>query len=181
MQSGLALPHVPGIPRYVLFLATPFAVILARTYCGRVGRLWIAALILYGAIGSWALLPNASARDTARRTLAQGLEEHGVRFCYTDFSMAPIINFLSEGNVTCTAKLGPTTSEYFFEHRRAVEGATAAAFVPINTTAAAKIERRLKNLGVTYERIDLTKPVILHLSRKVDPEELFPHRDFPWR
>jgi hypothetical protein len=34
---------------------------------------------------------------------------------------------------------------------------------------------------VTYERRDLMKPVLFRLSRKVDPEELFPDRSFPVR
>jgi hypothetical protein len=34
---------------------------------------------------------------------------------------------------------------------------------------------------VTFERRDLVKPVLFRLSRKVDPEELFPGRAFPIR
>jgi hypothetical protein len=51
----------------------------------------------------------------------------------------------------------------------------------VNATGAEKLERRLERLGVTYERRDLMKPVLLRLSRKVDPSELFPDREFPWR
>ena len=46
---------------------------------------------------------------------------------------------------------------------------------------SSRLERRLERLGVTYERRDLMKPVLLRLSRKVDPSELFPDREFPWR
>jgi len=46
----------------------------------------------------------------------------------------------------------------------------------VNQTAAQKMERRLDALGVRYERRDLMKPVLLRLSRKVEPEELFPGR-----
>jgi hypothetical protein len=176
-----ALPHIPGIPRYILFLTAPFAVLLATTFGGSRARIGLLALVLYGALGSWALWPAARDRDQARRQLASGLELLGVRHCYTDFSLAPLINFLSEERVICTAKLGPTTTEYFFEHRQAVEDASEAAFVPINLAAAAKLERRLARLGVSYQRTDLTRPVIYRLSRKVDPKELFPHRRFPLR
>ena len=81
----------------------------------------------------------------------------------------------------CTAKLGPVTTEYFFSYREEVENAPEAAFVAVNRTSAGKLGRRIEGLGVTYERRDLMKPVLLNLSRKVDPEEIFPHREFPWR
>jgi hypothetical protein len=83
--------------------------------------------------------------------------------------------------VTCSSKLGPTTTEYFFEYRERVESAPEAALIAVNATAAEKLERRLERLGVTYERRDLMKPVLLRLSRKVDPSDLFPEREFPWR
>jgi hypothetical protein len=82
--------------------------------------------------------------------------------------------------VVCSAKLGPTTTEYFFEYREEVDRAPAAALVPVNRTAAEKLERRLERLGVAYERRELSKAVILP-ARKVDPAELFPDRDFPLR
>ena len=91
------------------------------------------------------------------------------------------MNFLSGESVVCSAKLGPTTTEYFFDYRRQVEAAPAAALVAVNGANAEKLERRLERLGVTYERKELMKPVLLRLSRKVDPEELFPDREFPLR
>jgi hypothetical protein len=51
----------------------------------------------------------------------------------------------------------------------------------VNRTSAGRLERRLQALGVGYERQELMKPVLLRLSRKVDPEEIFPGREFPWR
>ena len=48
----------------------------------------------------------------------------------------------------------------------------------VNTYAADRMGKRLEALGVTYERRDLMKPVLLRLSRKVEPEELFPGRSF---
>ncbi len=44
-----------------------------------------------------------------------------------------------------------------------------------------RLSRRLGELGVRHERLDLMKPVLLRLERKVDPEELFPWREFPLR
>jgi hypothetical protein len=91
------------------------------------------------------------------------------------------VNFLSRERIVCSAKLGPITTEYFFEYRERVERAPEAAFIAVNRTSAGRLERRLEELGVTYERRELMKPVLLRLSRKVDPEELFPGREFPMR
>jgi hypothetical protein len=104
------------------------------------------------------------------------LRAEGVRYCYTDFYLATKINFVSEEQVVCSAKLGPTTTEYFFQYRERVERSPEAALVAVNQTAARRLERRLQELGVAYERRDFMKPTLLRLSRKVDPEELFPGR-----
>jgi hypothetical protein len=66
-------------------------------------------------------------------------------------------------------------------YRHRVESAPETALIAVNATAAEKLERRLERLGVPYERRDLMKLVLLHLSRKVDPSELFPDREFPCR
>ena len=50
--------------------------------------------------------------------------------------------------------------------------------VAVNQVSAARIEKKLQDLGVSYERRDLMKPVMLRLSRRVDPAEIFPGRDF---
>ena len=50
--------------------------------------------------------------------------------------------------------------------------APTAALIAINKTQAAKLQTRLEGLGVYYERIDMMKPVLCRLSRKVDPDEL---------
>jgi hypothetical protein len=177
----LALPYIPGNPRYLLFLMAAVPVFLADALAGRRGRLLLAALIALGAIASLAQGTETILADRRWRELVKALEDDGVRWCYTDFYLATRINFLSEERVTCSAKLGPTTTEYFFRFRDAVESAPEAALVAVNTTAAEKLERRLDRLGVTYERRELMKPVLLRLSRKVDPEELFPDRPFPRR
>jgi hypothetical protein len=179
--AWLALPYIPGNPRYLLFLMAAVPVLLAEAASGRLGRIVLAALIATGALASLAQASGARAADREWRAFVRGLQAEGVRACYTDFFLATKINFLSAGAVTCSAKLGPTTTEYFFRFREAVEAAPEAALVAVNLTAADKLERRLERLGVTYERRDLMKPVLLRLSRKVGPEELFPDRAFPLR
>jgi hypothetical protein len=177
----LALPQVPAYPRYLLFLMTPLPILLARSFGDGWRRAVLLVLIGFGALGSLAQWPSAVRSDTRWRGFVNDLERAGVRWCYTDFYLAAKVNFISEERIICSAKLGPTTTEYFFEHREQVEAAPDAAFIAVNRTHAGKLERRLGRLGVSYERRDLMKPVLLRLSRKVDPEDLFPGREFPWR
>ena len=179
--AWLALPYIPGNPRYLLFLMAPVPVLLAEALSGRIGRVVLVAVIATGALASLAQAGGAREADRQWRGFVGGLRAEGVRACYTDFYLATKINFLSGGSVTCSAKLGPTTTEYFFRFRDAVDAAPEAAFVAVNQAAAEKLERRLERLGVLYERRDLMKPVLLRLSRKVGPEELFPDRTFPLR
>jgi hypothetical protein len=176
----LALPHIPGNPRYLLFSILALAVLIARLAAEGWGRPVLAVLVLAGAIGSWAQAVPTLRSDTQWRAFVRGLEDAGVRWCYTDFYLATKINFLSAERVVCSAKLGPTTTEYFFDYRSAVDAAPSAAFIAVNPTAAEKLERRLERLGVTWERRDLMKPVLIP-SRKSDPGEIFPGRDFPLR
>jgi hypothetical protein len=184
----VALPHVPGNPRYLLFLMSALPVLLADAALGsRAPALRAAAvaalgvLIASGALASFAQVPPTLVQDARWRSFVSELEREGIRHCYTDFFLATRVNFLSSERIVCTAKLGPFTTEYFFAYREAVEQAPEAALVPVNRTAAGRIERRLAELGIAYERRDLLKPVLFRLSRKVDPEELFPGRSFPMR
>ena len=179
--AWLALPYIPGNPRYLLFLMAAVPVLLAEALKGRMGRVVLVVLIATGALASLAQATGAWASDRQWRAFVRDLQAEGVRACYTDFYLATKINFLSGESVTCSAKLGPTTTEYFFRFREAVDAAPDAALVAVNQAAADKLERRLERLGVTYERRDLMKPVLLRLSRKVGPEELFPDRAFPLR
>ena len=181
LVAFFALPQLPGNPRYLLFLVAPCVIFLAEACAARRLRPVFAALVAAGAVASVAQGPGVLATDAKWRGFAADLRAEGVRYCYTDFYLATKINFLTEEQVTCTAKLGPTTTEYFFEYRQRVEAAPEAALIAVNQTAAGRLERRLTDLGVGYERRDLMKPTLLRLSRKVDPEELFPGRDFPWR
>jgi hypothetical protein len=188
-----ALPHVAGNPRYLLFLMSVVPAFLAGAF-GR-GSLWrrsgsagwwqrplvLAVLIATGAAASFAQVPPTIRQDGRWRQFVADMEHEGVRFCYTDFFLATRVNFLSRERIVCSAKLGPTTTEYFFEYRERVEKAPEAAFIAVNRTSAGRLERRLQNLGVAYEREDLMKPVLLRLSRKVDPAELFPGREFSMR
>ncbi len=177
----VALPQLPGNPRYLLFLVAPCAIFLAEACATPRLRPVLALLVAAGALASLGQGPGVLATDAKWRGFAGDLRAAGVRYCYTDFYLATKINFLTEEQVVCTGKLGPTTTEYFFEYRRRVEAAPEAALVAVNQTAAGRLERRLAELGVAYERRDLMKPTLLRLSRKVDPEELFPGRAFPWR
>jgi hypothetical protein len=181
LVAAAALPYIPGNPRYLLFSALALAVLIARLAGERWGRPLLAFIVMAGAAASWAQAPGTLRADAQWRRFAGDLEAAGVRRCYTDFFLATKLNFLSGERVICSAKLGPTTTEYFFDYRDAVDAAPEAAFIPVNATAAEKLERRLERLGVTYHRRDLMKPVLLGLSRKVDPGELFPGRDFPLR
>jgi hypothetical protein len=183
----VALPHVPGNPRYILFLMSVLPVFLADalgqgTTRRRDGRtLVLALLIATGAVGSFAQVPPTLRQDVKWRHFVADLEREGVRFCYTDFFMATRVNFLSGERIVCSAKLGPNTTEYFFEYREQVEDASEAALIAVNRTSAGRLEEKLAGLGVRHERLDLMKPVLLRLSRKVDPQELFPGREFPMR
>jgi len=178
----VALPHVPGNPRYILFLMSVVPVFLADALAEGVWRrLVLALLIATGALASFAQVPPTLRQDARWRQFVADLEREDVRFCYTDFFLATRVNFLSKERIVCSAKLGPITTEYFFEYRERVEKAPEAAFIAVNRTSAGRLEEKLQGLGVGYERRDLMKPVLLRLSRKVDPEELYPGREFPMR
>ena len=174
-----ALPHLPGNPRYLLFLMAPLPVFLSCLLARGRLRYVLVALVALGAAGSLAQAPSVFRKDAEWRRFVSDLESAGVRWCYTDFHLATKVNFLSQERIICSAKLGPIMNEYFGEYRERVEAADEAALIAVNPTAASKLERRLDRLGVTWERRDLLKPVLLRLSRKVDPEELFADREFP--
>jgi hypothetical protein len=177
----VALPHVPGNPRYLLFLMSVVPVLLADAFGSGRRRTVLFALVATGALASIAQVPPTLRQDAKWRQFVADMEREGVRFCYTDFFMATRVNFLSRERIVCSAKLGPITTEYFFEYRDRVERAPEAAFIAVNRTSAGRLERRLQELGVGYERLELMKPVLLRLTRKVDPEELYPGREFPLR
>jgi hypothetical protein len=177
----LALPHIPGNPRYVLFLFAPAAVFLALAFGDGRRRFVLLALVAFGALGALGQARGKLEAAAGWESLVARLEREGVRFCYSDFYLAAPITFLSGERIVCSSKLGPTTTEYFFEYRARVDDAPEAAIVAVNSHSASRMEGRLRELGVSYERLDLMKPVLLRLSRKVDPAELFPGRDFRMR
>lgn len=177
----LALPYIPGNPRYLLFLMIAAPVLLAWALGQGRGQWAMAALLALGFWGSSSQAGLKREADAQWRGLAADLERLGVRHCYSDFYLATKLNFLTEERVICSAKLGPTLTEYFYEYRSTVDDAPAAAFVAVNHAQADKLERRLQRLGVSYRRHDGMKPVLYALARKVDPQELFPERSFPLR
>jgi hypothetical protein len=177
----VALAHVPGNPRYILFLMCVVPAMLADALGRGRWRAVLFVLIATGAVASFAQVPGTLRADARWRRFVADMEREGVRYCYTDFFLATRVNFLSGERIVCSAKLGPTTTEYFFSYRERVERAPEAAFIAVNRTSAGRLGERLTALGVTFERLDLMKPVLTRLSRKVDPEELFPGREFPLR
>jgi len=170
----VALPHVPGNPRYALFLVAPAAVWLPALLDRGLGRALLALLVAFGALGSMGQLPPKRAADVRWRGFVSELEAAGVRHCYTDYYIAARLDFFSEERLICAAGLGPTPTDYF-EYRPRVDAAAEAALIPVNRTAGDKVERRLARLGIAARRLELMKPVILP-ERKVTPEELFPQR-----
>jgi len=177
---AVALPHVPGNSRYLTCLMSVLPALIAEAFGRGIRRVVLFVLVAGSALASLAQLPGAARSDAHWREFVAHLEAEPVPFCYTDFYLATRINFLSGERVICSSKLGPTTTEYFPDYRARVEAAPEAALVPVNRTAAARLERRLQDLGVACQQRDWMKPVLLP-SRKVDPEELFPGREFPMR
>lgn len=180
----LALPYLPGNPRYILLLATPIAVLFGRATVAwrRAGPALLGILLTFGAWGSLEQARIKLAADRDWRALADGVAQAGDGHCYSDFYIATKLTFLTGERVLCTSKLGPTTTEYFFEYRSAVERAARATYVATTGANGDKLARRLARLGVTFRRRDdLMKPLLFGLSRKVDPQELFPDREFPMR
>jgi len=178
---ALALRVIPGNPRYILFSMAVVPILLARLLRGPRARRAMAAIVLFGAASAASQVPGALRADRQWREFVSSLRQAGVRYCHTDFYLAAKVNFLSGEGVVCSAKLGPTTTEYFEEYRRRAEQAPDAALIAVNTTAAAKLERRLARAGVGYERLELMKPVLYRFTRPVDPALLFPDREFPLR
>ena len=177
----VALPHVPGNPRYILFVMCVVPVMLCDALATGWRRGVLFVLVATGAVASFAQVPGTLRGDARWRQFVAAMESEGVRWCYTDFYLATRVNFLSGERIVCSAKLGPTTTEYFFSYREQVEKAPEAAYIAVNRTSATRLGNRLTQLGVGYERLELMKPVLTRLTRKVDPEELFPGREFPMR
>jgi uncharacterized membrane protein len=177
---GVAGRHVPGNPRYLLTVMSVLPALMAAAFLAGWRRILLFVLIAGSALASLAQVPPTLASDARWRRFVAQMESEGVRACYTDFHLATRINFLSRERVLCSSKLGPTTTEYFLDVRERVEAAPAAAYVAVNRTAGQRIARRLGEIGVAHRQLDLMKPVLLP-ARKVDPQELFPWREFPVR
>jgi hypothetical protein len=173
-MAAVALPYIEGNPRYLLFLVAPIAVFLADALGTGRRRLVLAALIAAGglsAIGQWR---GSAGADARWRGFVRDLEAAGVTHCYADFYIAAKIDMVSEERVICASD----STEYFHDYRDHVAEAPRAALIAVNPTAADKLMRRLDRLGVSYQRLDLMKPVLLP-ERNVAPEELFAGRPSP--
>ncbi len=72
-----ALPHIPGNPRYLLFSILTVAVLLARLAAERWGRPLLAALVIAGAVGSWAQAPGTLRADAQWRRFVADLRGRG--------------------------------------------------------------------------------------------------------
>jgi hypothetical protein len=170
--AAFGLPYIPWNARYLQFLVAPIAVFVAETFASGGRRALLGVLIAGGALTSLAQWPGEAVSDAKWRAFVEALPRAGVTRCYTDFYLAAKIDFISEERVVCSSELGPTTTEYFLEFRERVDTAARAALIPVNRTAAEKLERKLTRLGVAYERFELMKPVIVP-ERRVPPAELF--------
>ncbi len=172
--ATVALPHVEANPRYLLFSFAVAAVLLPQLLSSGRRRAVLVALCVFGALGSRGQGITNMRADARWRGFAEALEAAGVEHCYTDYTIAARLNFLSRERILCSSKLGPTLLEYY-DYESAVKRADAAALVAVNLTNADKLERRLARLGVGFERLDLMKPVLMP-ERLVTPDELFPQR-----
>ena len=65
----LALPYIPGNPRYLLFLMAALPVLLAEAPGGRAGRVVLALVVATGALASLAQAAGAAAADGQWRAL----------------------------------------------------------------------------------------------------------------
>jgi len=162
-----------------LFLFAALAPLTARILDTGRRRQLLVVLVAFGALGSLGQAWVKYAEARAWRGFVAMLETQGVRYCYSDYFLSSRVSFFTEERVTCSSKLGPTTTEYFLEYRTRVDRAPEPpAIVAVNRVSADRIERRLRSLGVAHERLDGMKPVFLRLSRRVDPKEIFPGREF---
>jgi hypothetical protein len=179
--GAFAMRHIAGNPRYLLFLMTPLPVLLADLLMTGSRRAVLGALIGVSAVASLGQWQAKRSWDVRWRGFVRDLEAAGVARCYSDFYLATRINFLSQERIVCSAKLGPSRTEYFFEYRALVDRAPAADYVAVSSGQARRLAARLDALGVGYQRRDLMRPVLMGLSRKVDPAELFPGESFGLR
>jgi hypothetical protein len=171
----VALPHIPGNPRYLLFSFGASAVLspwlLSRSGWGRAV---LFALIGFGALGSLGQGLEKARQDAEWRGFVAALRELGISRCHSDYYTAARVTFDSGADIVCSSQLGPTWTDYFELHR-VVDRATNPALIAPNAARADKLERKLERLGVATRRVDLMRPVLLPETR-VDPRELFPQQ-----
>jgi len=171
----VALPHIPGNPRYLLFSFAASAVLtpwlLTRSGWGRAA---LFALIGFGALGSLGQGVEKARQDADWRGFVSELRALGISRCHSDYYTAARVTFDSGGGIVCSSQLGPTWTDYFELHRIVARASNPALIAP-NAARADKLERKLERLGVAARRVDLMRPVLLPETR-VDPRELFPQQ-----
>ena len=138
-------------------------------------------LIATGALASFAQVPGTLRADARWRQFVADMEREGVRYCYTDFFLATRVNFLSGERIVCTAKLGPsrpsTSSRTASGSRRRPRRRSSPSIAP--RPGASRRQPGGARRPLRAARAD--EAGAARLSRKVDPQELFPGREFPMR
>ena len=111
--------------------------------------------------------------------LAAVLEQRGVRFVYTDYTIAYPLVFLSRERIVASPAAGPTNVERYPPYTRAVAAAPRPAYVFARETEASRVfvrEMRRAGRGFAHEALgefDLYVP-----DARVDPHELALVRKF---
>ena len=110
----IALPYIPGNPRYLLFLFAPACALIARLLGeGRLrGVLFL--LIAFGALGSLGQAQEKIRSSLEWRRFLAELRSEGVRHCYADYYMAARLTFFGQRRTRCarrsSARSRPSTS-----------------------------------------------------------------------
>ena len=104
----VALAHVPGNPRYILFTMCVVPVMLADALGTGRRRLALFLLIATGAAASFAQVPGTLRADARWRLFVADMEREGVRYCYTDFFLATRVNFLWARGSSARRSSGPS-------------------------------------------------------------------------
>lgn len=174
--SGLdAVRHL-----FPFFLLVPMG--LAALWARAPGRVRVVA-----AIGLAIILVNnavTTARDLnagepAVSTLAEALAARGVRFVYTDYSIAYPLLFLSRERIIASPAAGPTNVDRYPPYTRAVAAAPRPAYVFLrDSDASAAFVREMCRAGLPFSREAIAEFDVYLPDRRVDPRDLALPRKF---